>query len=311
MKFKILVMVLLISILSGCYWNADVERHQVGVVLSRNEIKGCVGSGVYSDMGWFSELITVNRGTVTFSVEDPEVATKDTQTVGVRVTIQARRLDDCDSIKNLLTNWPSLINDQAFVDTITATAREGMKVGVRSQTLTQLLDDRNTLADTIRGALEADVQKYNAMIVNVTIENIAPSAEWTAIQQQKANLQAETEREKQRQEFIKQQGANSQLEQEQNTLVLEKQLLAEQAKTSVEVEIAKREGEKTAAAQQVYTDNPQAFTLKYMELLAKVFGDKSTIWMLDKDVPLNSLFDPNGQPQTIIPVIPVTPTPNP
>jgi uncharacterized membrane protein YqiK len=290
--------------LAGCYWNADVEPDQVGVKISRNAIQNCVAPGVYTDMGWFSELKSISRGTVTFQVQDPEVATKDNQAIGLSVTIQARRSEDCDAVTNLLTNWPALTDDQALMDTISATAREAMKNGVRAQTLNQLLDDRNGLADGIRSSLENDASRYNVYIVNVTIENVAPAAEWLAIQQQKANLAAETDKERQRQELIRQQGANDQLDQEQRTLVYLKQLDTEKAKTDVEVEIAKREGEKTAAAQQVYVDNPQAYNLKYLELMAKVIGDKATIWFLDPNMQLNTLFDANGQPQTVIPVLP-------
>lgn len=311
-KFSIvMVFVIFASLLAGCYFNADVEPDQVGVEINRNAIQNCVGPGVYTDMGWFAELKSVSRGTVTFQVQDPEVATKDNQAIGLSVTIQARRSEDCNAIKNLLTNWPSLVNDEALTNTISATAREAMKNGVRAQTLNQLLDDRNGLADGIRKSLEQDATRYNVEIVNVTIENVAPAAEWLAIQQQKANLAAETDKERQRQELIKQQGANDQLEQEQRNLVYLKQLDTEKAKTSVEVEIAQREGEKTAAAQQVYTDNPQAYNLKYLELLSKVFGDKATIWFLDKDMQLNTLFGKDGQPQTVIPVLPATPTTTP
>lgn len=309
-KFSIVVVLGFLAIFAaGCYWNADVEANEVGVRMSRNAIQNCVTPGVYTDMGFFSELKAINRGTVTFSVEDPEVASKDTQTMGVRITIQARRLEDCDSITNLLTNWPTLINDQTMIDTISATAREGMKNGVRSMTAMQLLDDRNGLADAIRSQLTLDVQKYNVEIINVTVENIAPSVEWIKTYQDKANLQAETEKELQRQNLIKQQGANAQLEQEQQTLVYNKQLDTEKAKTLVDVEIASREGKKTAAAQEVYSQNPEAYDLKRLELLAKIFGDKAVIWMLDKTVNLNTLFSKDGTPQTVIPVIQPSPTP--
>lgn len=309
MKAKSLFLIVLALVLSACYWQADVHQDEVGVRKDRNAIIDCVGPGVYTDWNFFADMDQVSRSTVTFSVDDPEVATSDNQSVGVRVTIQARRMSNCDSIKNLLSNWPALIADQALVDTVSATAREGMKIGTRAMTLNQLLDDRNGLAGAIRAALEQDAGNYSVEIINVTVENIAPSAEWLAIMQEKANIVAETDREKQRQNLIQQKASNDRYEQEQRESVLKQQLAAEKAQTSVDVEIAKRAGEVTAASQEVYSNNPQAYELKRLEWLAKIFGEKAVFYFLPQGTDLNLLF--GQQPGQVVPLISPQPTPPP
>jgi hypothetical protein len=252
-------------------------------------------------------------------VEDPEVLTRDNQAVGVKITIQAVRKSDRESVENIFTRWNSIRDDQNLINTISATAREGMKVGTRNYTLSQLLDNRsgitnaegNTagLADDIQAALEEDVAKYSVEIINVTVENIAPSAQYMEILSQTANLTAQTEQEKRRQELINQQAANNILEQQKRVEVAEAQLLAEQAETSVQVELAERKGEVIAAQNAVYSLNPQAYELERLRLLKEVLGDKS-VFYLPSDAILTLLqnFGSNVAPLPVAPV-PQTTTP--
>ena len=274
MKTKMLLICVFAVLLSGCYWNDEIATNQVGVRLEKNKIVEVVGAGVYTDMGFWADLKPIDVDTLTFSVEDPEVLTSDNQAVGVKITIQARRQSDDASIENIVTKWSALVNNEALVSTISATAREGMKNGTRGFTLTQLLDDRNGLADAIRTQLELDAEKYSVEIVNVTVENIAPSQAYMAILSETANIKAQTDQEKRRQDLINQQASNDILAQQQRVKVAEAQVLAEQAETNVQVEIAQRSGEVIAASNQVYVDNPQAFELEKLRLLKDVLGDK-------------------------------------
>lgn len=292
-KAYILLVVLLPLLISGCYVNDEVATNQVAVQLSKNKIQEVVGPGVYSDWGLWADLKEMDVDTLTFSVEDPEVLTSDNQAVGVKVTVQARRQSDEESVKNIFTKWSALVDNTSLTNTISATAREGMKNGTRGFTLTQLLDDRNGLADAIRSQLELDAEKYSVEIVNVTIENIAPSQSYMAILSETANIKAQTDQEVRRRDLINQKASNSILEQEQRVKVAEAQVLAEQAETKVSVEIARRSGEVTSASNQVYVDNPQAFALEQLRLVKDIFNDKTvyflpegtditTLWNLDK-----------------------------
>lgn len=286
-KNFVLLFVVFAVLLSGCYWNAEVEANQVGVQTERNQVTAVVGPGVYSSGSWFGSIYAINVDTLTFPVEDPEVLTKDNQAVGIKITIQARRKGDDESIRNLVRNWSSLINDANLVNTISATAREGLKNGVRGYDLNGLLNDRNGLADAIRAQLEADVDKYSAEIINVTVENISINQAYMDTLNQTAQFTAEINKEKQRQELIKQQAQTSILESEQQTLTAQAQLTAEQAKTAVEVEIARREGEKTAAQ---YAVSPETYELKKLELMKDILGGK-TIYFIPEGTDLSLFLD--------------------
>lgn len=277
-------------VLTGCFLNDDVATDQTGVIVDGGEIKSCVGPGVYSDGGYFTDLREVSNATLTFEVNDPEVATKDSQLVGISVTIQARRNNDCDSLTNLLTNWSALTADDPLIAVISATANEAMKVGARQFTLTQLLDDRNGLATAIKDALEADAGKYSTTIINVSIKNVALDPKYAEVLQQKALLTAQIETALREQDLIKQQAANDTLAQEQKTLVLLAQLDTEKAQTAVQVEIATRAGKVVEAANNVYLINPAAFELERLNRLKEVLGDKAVIYFVNENTDLTLLL---------------------
>lgn len=252
--YIVLLMAILAMNLSGCIlWNEVPEDH-VGCVLFKRQVEYCLNrpGGVIYDGRYRSDLREISVSTMTFEVSDPEVATYDNQLVGVTITIQARRKMDEASLTEFLTRWSRLLNDEQFVQTIDATAREGIKNGTRQFTLTELLNDRNKLAAAITTHLETDAGKYYAEIVNVTIENIDIDDEYAATLTKTAQLTSEKDYQLRRQEIVRQTAETDQFDQEQRRLVEEKRLLAEKAKSAVEIEIARREGEKTKVAQEIY-----------------------------------------------------------
>ncbi len=289
-KFFVLsVLVVLSMFLQACYIGQDVQTNQVAVELEKNRIVRVVNAGVYTSWGFYNEMKVMNVDTLTFGVEDPEVLTRDNQAVGVKITIQARRKSDEESVKNIFENWASTVDDNKLVEVISATAREGLKNGVRNYNLSELLNDRNGLGNSIGEQLSLDASKYSVEIINVTIENVSPSPDYMAILADKANITAETEKELERQKLIEQQASNDILQAQKTAQVKLEQVEAERAITAVEVEIAKREGQVTAASQQVYTDNPQAFMLEQLRLLDAIF-DGQTVYYLPEGTDLTTVF---------------------
>jgi hypothetical protein len=303
-NFSLIVLFVFVMVfMSGCFINEQVEANEVSVETRGGEIIRCVSPGVHTNLGFFADLNPISGATLTFQVSDPEVATKDNQLVGVLVTIQARRRIDCDSAKYLLSSWPALLDDKTFTDTISANAGAGIKVGTRSFTLAGLLDDRNSLADSIKAGLDNVSEEYRAQIVNVTVGNIELKPEYAAQLNTKALLTAQIETALRQQDLIKQQASNDQLAQDQRKLVLDKQLAAEQAQTSVQVEIASRSGKEVAARTIVYSQNPQAYELERLNRLATIFGDKAVTYFIQQGTDLNLFFTPQGL-GNVVPVAP-------
>jgi hypothetical protein len=291
---RVIFLLLVAVMLTSCYINEEVDANEVGIKMRAGQIENCVSPGVYTELGWFQDLKQISSSTVKLNVSDPEVATQDNQLVGVEITIQARRRTDCESATNILTNWPNLMDDAVLTETIDATAREGIKVGTRSFTLTQLLDDRNGLASKILDALTGDANVYSVDVVNVIVNNIAIAPAYSAVLQEKALLTAQIETELRRQDLIKQQASNSILEQERRGAVLSEQVKAEQAQTNVQLEIATRAGKVIAAENLVYMTNDYAYELERLRLIQGILGDKSTVYFVPEGTDLTMLWNPNS-----------------
>jgi hypothetical protein len=197
-----------------------------------------------------------------------------------------------------MTNWPLLLRDDNLIATISATAREGIKVGTRAFTLETLLDDRNKLSETITSQLEIDAGKYSAQIINVTIENIALDPAYAAELQGKALYTAQNDKEKRRQDLVRQTAETDRIDEEQRAEVLVAQLEREKAQTEVNVEIASRKGKEIAATNEVYELNERAFELEKLRLLKDVIGE-GTVWFVPEGTDLTLLLNPD---QNIIPV---------
>jgi regulator of protease activity HflC (stomatin/prohibitin superfamily) len=300
---RILLLSLMALSLSACYWNDDVGASQQGLLINSNQVRGCVGPGIYNDGDFFADLWEISTETLTFEVTDPSVATRDTQIVGVTLQIQARRSSDCESLTTLFTQYPALIDNNNLQTTIGASASEAIKVAVRSMTLDELLNDRVGLSTSITKSLSEDTTKYGSEIANVSIKDIQLDPAYEAKLKEKAEITVNIEIAERKQDQIAAEAAAERIKQEEAALTYAAQLEAEQAKTQVEVEIAAREGEKTAAAYQVYVDNPAAYRLEQLKLLEKVLGDKSSVYFVQNVEDLMLLLTGEGNPTP--PVIPV------
>lgn len=292
--------VLAAFLLTACFWNDDVRTDQIGIVSDGGRLAAnCLGPGIYSDAGFFTDLLEVPISTLTFEVSDSSVATKDTQIVGVTVAVQARRKSDCPSVQNFLTNWPGLLDDQVLIQTVSATTSEAIKVGTREMTLEQLLNDRNGLSTSIVNSLTPDAAKYSVEIVNVSIKDISLDPAYEQKLRDKAAITVDIEIAQRQQALIQTQAETDRIEQEQRNAVLAAQLVAEQAQTAIEVEIASREGEKIAAQNEVYQDNERAYELARLDAWERILGDKATIYFVQPGMDFNVFL--SGTPMPVIP----------
>lgn len=292
-KKFLIIFALCSTLLSGCYWRDEIGRNEVGAKFFENRLVECVPSGVYTDTRVQADLAKYSVDALTFEVEDPEVATSDNQLVGVRFTVQALRKSDCESIKSFFQNWSRLLDDTALIEAIDATAREALKSGVRQFTLTRLLDDRDGLGEAIRAALSENASAYNVEIRTITVENVALDPEYAAILQETAALKAQEDFALRSQALAEQQAETDLFKLQQKQLVAAEQLKLEQAQTLVDVEIANRAGQVTAASQQVYELNARAYSLAVLERLAEIFEGKTT-YFIPEGTDLTTLFGIQG-----------------
>lgn len=287
-----LLLLLIVMVLSsGCYLNSTVDASTIGVRLDGGRIVECVGPGIQSDLGFFARLDTVSSNTITQQVEDKSIVTSDLQPVGATITMQYRRKTDCPSVKDALTNWSVLAHSDAELQkTMESIANQGIKVAVSQFTLNQLLADRTGMATTIQKDLELQTSKFNVEVISIGVKNVAPAQAYLDVLEQKALLTVQVEAEQRRQDLIKQQSANTQLQRDQDILIQQKQLLLEQANTATQLEIAQRQGAITKAQNQVYTDNKEAYQLAVLDRMQKILGDKSVVYFLTPGTNMNVLL---------------------
>lgn len=291
-KLKLFVFVsVLISLLTACVWNEEVKPNQVGIISDAGNITRCVTPGLQNEGGMYTDLQTYTIDPITFDVSNASVATEDTQIVSVKVSVQARRKSDCDSTKKLYTSWASLLVDENLVTSVSAIAAQSIKSGVRGYSLAELLNDRNGLGTSILTELRLQPLAEVVEFITVAVSDVDVDDAYEALLQDKANLTAQIDLEARRQDLIEQQASNSIFEQEQRALAEAARLQAEQATTLVEVEIAAREGQKTAAKYQVYVTNPEAFELERLRLLSNVYNDKTVI-IVPENSDLNLFANP-------------------
>ncbi len=138
-----------------------------------------------------------------------------------------------------------------------------------------------------------DTDKYNVLIINVTVENVAPSAEYLSILEQTANLKAEIDKAKKEQEKIEQVAANAILQSKKDVETAAAQLLAEQAKTEIQIEIASREGDKIAAQYAIYEQNPEAYQLRRLELIQNMFSN-GAVYFIPEGTDITTLWGTGG-----------------
>jgi hypothetical protein len=160
----------------------EVDAGEVGVQIAGGRVKAVVGPGVYSDFGLYVSMVKVSSQAIPFTVEDPEVITKDKQRMGAVVSGDIFRPGETE--KDLLrTNWSKyrgLFTDDAIaVAKIQDFAKQAMKVCIGANTF-----DNNTIGsarDELRACIDSEIdelaQSVGLVVRNVVVPDIIISEE--------------------------------------------------------------------------------------------------------------------------------------
>jgi hypothetical protein len=175
----VLVVVAIILAIAGqhFYLFARVDQQEVGVRFRGGKIHEVVGPGVYYDIALFAKLVKVSSEGVPFTVEDPEVITKDSQRIGLLVSGDAFRPDEArkDTLREL---WPTYrevyLSDAALLNRITALTQQSMKscVGDRNFNDAVIGSARDDLRICIDDTLSELALNYGLDIKNVAVPNV-------------------------------------------------------------------------------------------------------------------------------------------
>lgn len=266
-SYIFLVVLLLAALISGCYRNEPVESYEVGLKLSDGvSISDVVGPGIHSDSGWRAELVVVNASNITTPWNDPSLVTSDKQPIGLTLALTFSRKRDKESITSLYSRYNREAVDDASLTnlvlskvpgvakTVTTRHRLDDMLGVSAPVsgTTEIAFDRTQLATEVFELLETELNLIYVELAAVEIVDIAPSAEYLKLLNDKALAQAGVE-----------------LASEQTKLITE-QLNQEKAQTNIDIERARRDNLVNAERAKAFEQSPQLLQLEMLRLTAQM-----------------------------------------
>lgn len=180
----VVIMVLVCGILflagNHFYLFNQVAEGQFGVQMRSGRVTGVVGPGVYSDWGWYADMRVVSTAPVNFTVEDPEIITRDSQRLGLKMSADAVRPRNADKIQELWGQRQAIFTDDAALATrLVDFGQQAMKVCVGGNTFTQNVvgAGRDELRNCIDTELSDLASGIGIEIENVVVPNIILSPE--------------------------------------------------------------------------------------------------------------------------------------
>ena len=293
-RFAMILLVLAMVLTSGCFYKKPVEKHEVGLIMPDGvSVAQVVGSGRYTSMSYYAELVKIDCSAKKTEWSDPDLVTLDKQPVGFSVSATYARQRSSDSIAKMWELYNSEARDDVMLEAqILARIPRVAKELSTMYTLDQILGvsaggqgGRTIAQDKFQEMLNEELGELYVDLLDVGINNIAPSAEYLALLEEKANAKVAVEVAK------------------EQTLRLIEELNQEKAQTDIDLELARRTNLVAEEEAKVYTMNERWFELKYLEALAGVIGENDKWFFVDPDTDVTTIFMGGDG---ALPVVPTT-----
>jgi len=277
-----LVMLLVAALLlGGCSINKATEEYQVGLRLKGGtEIVQIYQAGRHTLWGLYDEIKNVSVSAITVQWSDPDLVTKDKQPVGLSLQVTFAR--DKDEIETMWREYNSeTISDEALMNQVLGRIPRVAKAVTTQYTLNEMLgieEDGSTsvigryeVQSKMEDLLEGELREIYCVMLDIGINNIAPDEGYLNQLKEKAKAQIGVE-----------------VAEAQKTLA-DTQILTEQANTTIQLEIAKRERLVAQERAKVYETNPGWLKLQIWEAAKGVFAGDN-VWFIDPNADLTLLF---------------------
>lgn len=265
-KFRFLLF-LSAFLFTGCYWNAQVQTSQVGLIMPDGvKVQEVVGAGRYTSMKWFADIVRIDTSAKTLEWEDPDLVTRDKQPISLKVGVTYRRnpasiLDMWDAYRAEATSDEAL--QQQVLNRIPRTA----KAVTTRFNLDEMLGiagegGRELVQQALFDLLEPELQEVGIVLLDVGINDIGVDPEFLNLLKAKAQATVKSEVAK------------------ETTKQLVEQLEQEKAQTNIELEKARRQNEVNEELAQVYSSSPEFLELERLKLLKDVVGKNDKIYFV-------------------------------
>lgn len=286
---KLYILIVLSVLMTGCYWNRQIEENEVGLDMPDGvHIERVVGPGRYTRMSWYAEMKVIDTSAKTVSWQDPDLVTSDKQPIGFDVSVTFSRKRGADNIRAMWQDYNAEAkNDDAVKAQVMARIPRVAKGVTTKYSLDEMLGitegtNRSDIQNDFYEQLSVELDEINVRLLDVGINNIAPSEQYLAALEAKANAQI-----------------NVEVAKEQTKLKAE-QLLQEQAETEIQLELASRQRQVEAEKAKVFTGNERWYELRRLELLKEVLGDQDKIYFVPQGTDLTLFLTGKSE----VPIVP-------
>lgn len=291
MKKRITLAVLLVLatlFCCSCYYNAEIESSEVGVLMDDGvSVTDVVGAGRYSKMKWYADIEAMDISTKKIVLEIEDVSTSDKQTVGVEVMAEVARKNDEESVRNLWKNYNAVAKKD---EQLTALVQDLLRSPVNKVSTQMTVDEMLGVAesDKTRATMENDIfallspllESRGIALNAFQVMNISVDPQYQAKLQEKSTAAIEIELA------------------EQKAKQLEKQLEQEQAQTEIDLEKARRANLVAEEEAKVYETSKEAYELKRLELMKNMLGDSDKVYFIPEGADI-TLFLGSEKPVTV------------
>ncbi len=283
------------SLLSGCYWNTQVEAYQVGLVMPDGvKVESVVSAGRYTHMGFYAELKKVDVSAKTVEWEDPDLVTADKQPIGLKIVATYARMRDADNAKAMYELYHNeATSDEALAQQVLTRIPGVAKAVTVRYTLDEMLGisasgevtaiGREKITSDLFDLLSKELDEVHVALLDIRVSNIAPDPEYLERLKEKARADVEKEVAHQR------------------TKQLEEQLKQEEAQTAIELEKARRQNQVNEELAKVYELNPQFYELEKLKIIRDTIGDNDKLIFIPPGTDLTLLW---GGKEGVVPVVP-------
>lgn len=287
-----LILIVIMSTFSGCFFKREVSGQEVGLVMKDGvAISEVVGPGRYTNLGYYAKLRRLDISTKTAIWTDNDVWTKDKQVVRFGVSISYARKSDSDSIQGMWATYNlEAGNDEALEKLVMSRLPRVAKQVTTTYTLDQMLGidensekNRDTLQKDIFNNLEAVLGESYIELIDIGINNIGVDDVYAAKLKEKSTAAIDVELAKER------------------TKQFEEQVRQEEAKTKVDMEIARRNNQVAEEEAKVYAISQEAYELERLRLLKDIMGKSDKVYFVPEgaDISLYLAGETNNAPPIV------------
>lgn len=279
------ILLMFCMMLSGCYLHSRIESNEVGLKMDDGvTINEVVGSGRYTNWGWFSDLKVMDVSAKTIIWEDPDLWTADKQPVKFKISVTYARKRDKESVIKMWEMYNAEAKDddalsllvQSRIPRVAKAVTTSMTLdemlGIGSSDGTKPNEGRSALQQKMTDLLLPELEECYIDLLDVGVNDIGVDDEYASKLKEKAVTQVASELA------------------EQKTKQLEEQVKQEQAQTAVDLEIAKRKNLVAEEENKIYRLNQEAFELERLRLLKDVIGDNDKIYFIPEGADINLIL---------------------